>query len=66
MKPERATPLQRYLLERLTECIRDYIKATMPEGARHRKTTFLVLGDRFKIDDVSCRFVTPSKKHNEP
>ncbi len=61
MKPERATPLQRYQLERLTECIRDYMRATMPEGARHRKTTILVIGDRFKIDDVSTRFVTPKK-----
>ncbi len=61
MKPERATPLQRYQLERLTECIRAYMRATMPEGARHRKTTILVIGDRFKVDDVSTRFVTPKK-----
>lgn len=65
MKPERATPLQRYQLDRLTECLRDYLKTIMPDGTRHRKTTILVIGDRFKVDDVSCRFVTPKQK-DEP
>ena len=61
MKPERATALQRYHLDRLTECIREYIKATLPEGARHRKSTIVVIGDRFKIEDISSCFVTPKK-----
>lgn len=66
MTPPRETPLQRYHLQRLTECLRDYIKATIPEGVRHRKSTLVVIGDRFKIDDISCNYLAPLKqKSNE-
>ena len=63
--PKRETPLQRYLFQRLTDSIRDYIRATMQVGERHRRTTLIVKGDRFLIEDISSKFVSSKEAYNE-
>lgn len=60
---KRETPLQKERLQVLVEAVREYLKVVeMPYGARHRKTTLVFSGDRFKPVDIVCRYVTPKSQ----
>ena len=52
---KRDTALQRYELDRLTEAVAEYVKTVeMPKGYRHKRTTFVFSGDRFKPMEIKC------------
>lgn len=60
---KRETQLQKERLQVLVEAVREYLKVVeMPYGARHRKTTLVFSGDRFKPVDIVCRYVTPKSQ----
>lgn len=60
---KRNTQLQKMALDKLTEAVREYLKVIeIPEGARHRKTTFVFVGDRYKPVEIDCHFVRPKNK----
>lgn len=60
---KRETPLQKERLQVLVEAVREYLKVVeMPYGARHRKTTLVFSGDRYKPVDIVCRYVTPKSQ----
>ena len=45
---KRETPLQKMALNKLTDAVKEYLKTIeIPKGDRHRKTTFVFVGDRF-------------------
>lgn len=59
---KRQTQLQKYQLQRLNEVVADYLKLVeLPKGSRHRKTTLIFTGDRFKPFGIDCRFVAPKQ-----
>lgn len=60
---KRETPLQKERLQVLTEAIKDYLQVIeIPYGGRHRKTTLVFSGDRYKPVDIVCRYVTPKSQ----
>lgn len=60
---KRETQLQKERLQVLVEAVREYLKVVeMPYGARHRKTTLVFSGDRYKPVDIVCRYVTPKSQ----
>ena len=60
---KRETPLQKERLQVLTEAIKDYLQVIeMPYGARHRKTTLIISGDRYRPISIECRYVTPKSQ----
>lgn len=60
---KRDTKLQREQLQVLTDAIREYLQVVeIPYGSRHRKTTLTFVGDRFKPNDIVCRYITPKIK----
>lgn len=57
---KRDTPLQKMALGRLTDAVKEYLKLVeIPKGSRHRKTTLVFIGDRFKPDGIDCHYVKP-------
>lgn len=57
---KRETPLQKIALDKLTEAVREYLKTIeIPKGGRHRKTTLVFVGDRFKPNSIDCHVVKP-------
>ena len=45
------------------DAVREYLKVIeIPQGSRHRKTTLVFVGDRFKPVDIVCRYVTPKTR----
>ena len=55
---KRETPLQKMALNKLTDEVKEYLKTIeIPNGDRHRKTTFVFVGDRFKPDSIDCHIV---------
>lgn len=62
---KRETPLQKIALEKLTDAVREYLKVVeIPIGSRHRKTTFVFVGDRFKPVGIDCHIVKPKKQQD--
>lgn len=60
-----STQLEKHQLQVLTDAVRDYVKMIeLPDGCRHRKTTLLFVGDRFKAKDIQVRFVSKKMKNN--
>ena len=60
---KRQTELQRYMLQRLTEAVKEYLEIVeKPSGSRHRKTTLIFCGDRYKPVGIKTRFVVPKSK----
>ena len=63
---KRETPLQKERLQVLTEAIKDYLQVIeIPYGSRHRKTTLVFSGDRYRPISIECRYVTPKSRSNE-
>ena len=59
---KRETPLQKMALNKLTDAVKEYLKTIeIPKGDRHRKTTFVFVGDRFKPDSIDCHIVKLKK-----
>lgn len=53
-------------LHNLNEAVKDYLKLiVLPYGVRHRKTTMVFTGDRFKPVNIVCRYVTPKDQHKD-
>ena len=64
---KRETLLQKLALEKLTDAVREYLKVVeIPTGGRHRKTTFVFVGDRFKPVGIDCHIVKPKEQQNGP
>lgn len=56
------TLLQVTPLNKLTDAVKEYLKTIeIPKGGRHRKTTFVFVGDRFKPDSIDCHIVKLKK-----
>lgn len=54
----RETELEKYMLNKLTEVVREYVETIhKPIDSRHRKTIMVFTGDRFKPVDIITRFV---------
>lgn len=57
---KRNTIFERERLQVLTDAVREYLKAIeVPYYGRHRKTTMTFVGDRFKPEEITCRFIKP-------
>ena len=64
MKFKRQTELQKYMLQKLTDAVREYLEAIeKPQGGRHKKTTFCFIGDRYRPETIQTKFVIT--KHKE-
>ena len=56
------TQLQKEMLTRLTNAVREYLEVVeKPQGGRHRRTTLIFVGDRYKVEAINSRFVVPKK-----
>lgn len=64
---KRATALQKDRLQVLIEAVREYLEVVeKPTGGRHRRTTLVFCGDRYKPVSIQTRFVVPkSQQYNE-
>lgn len=63
---KRVTPLQKVALDKLTDAVREYLRMVeIPKGCRHRKTTFVFIGDRFKPVGIDSHYVKPKKDCGE-
>ncbi|MBD5369937.1 MAG: hypothetical protein HDR80_02175 [Bacteroides sp.] len=59
----RETELEKYMLNKLTEVVREYVETVYkPIDSRHRKTVMVFTGDRYKPIDIIARFVNVKKK----
>lgn len=57
---KRKTALQKIALNKLTRDVREYLKLIeLPQCSRHRKTTLVFIGDRFKPVGIDCHYVKP-------
>ena len=56
----RETELEKYMLNKLTEVVREYVYK--PIDSRHRKTVMVFTGDRYRPIDIITRFVNVKKK----
>lgn len=55
------TELQKLMLVKLTNAVREYLEVVeKPTGGRHRKTTFVFVGDRYRPTDIVCRYIIKS------
>ena len=55
---KRETAMQKAALKSLNEAVGEYLKLIeLPYGVRHRKTTMVFVGDRFKPVSIVCRYV---------
>ena len=60
---KRDTPLQREMLQRLTEAVREYLEVIeKPQGGRHRKTIISFIGDRYRPETINTKFIIPKHK----
>ena len=61
----RETDLEKYMLNKLTEVVREYVETVYkPLNSRHRKTVLVFTGDRYKPVDIITRFVNDKSKHD--
>lgn len=45
-------------LNKLTNAVREHLKTIeIPNGCRHRKTTLVFVGDRFRPSGIDCHIV---------
>ncbi|WP_336526056.1 hypothetical protein [Bacteroides acidifaciens] len=59
----RETELEKYMLNKLTEVVREYVETVYkPIDSRHRKTVMVFTGDRYRPIDIITRFVNVKKK----
>jgi len=66
MGVKRENKLQKMALNDLVEAVRTYLHLVeIPKGYRHRKTTFVFVGDRFKPVSIDCHVVNIKKKGYE-
>lgn len=57
------TPLQKYQLQVLTDCVRNYVRMVeLPDGCRLRKVNLEFTGDRLKPSDIQVKFVRIRKE----
>lgn len=57
------TPMQKYQLQVLIECVRNYVRMVeLPEGCRLRKVCLEFTGDRLKPTDIKVKFVRIRKE----
>ena len=57
---KRETQMQKMALGKLTDAVKEYLKTIeIPKGCRHRKTTFVFVGDRFRPSGIDCHIVKP-------
>lgn len=62
----RETELEKYMLNKLNEVVREYIETVYkPLESRHRKTIMVFTGDRYKPVDIITRFVNVKPKSND-
>lgn len=60
---KRQTELQRLMLDKLTNAVREYLEIVeKPTGSRHRKTTFVFVGDRYKPEAIQTHYVVPKSQ----
>ncbi len=62
----RETELEKYMLNKLTEVVREYIETVYkPIDSRHRKTVMVFTGDRYRPIDIITRFVNVKNKTDD-
>jgi len=60
---KRDTELERLMLQRLTDAVRLYLEIVeKPNGARHRHTVMLFVGDRYRPKSIDAKFTIPKTK----
>lgn len=59
----RETELEKYMLNKLNEVVREYVETIYkPLKSRHRKTIMVFTGDNYKPVDIITRFVGDKRK----
>ena len=62
----RETELEKYMLNKLTEAVREYVETVYkPIDRRHRKTVMVFTGDRYRPIDIITRFVNIKNKTDD-
>ena len=62
----RETELEKYMLNKLTEVVREYIETVYkPIDSRHRKTVMVFTGDRYRPIDITTRSVNVKNKTDD-
>ena len=62
----RETELEKYMLNKLTEAVREYVETVYkPIDSRHRKTVMVFTGDRYRPIDIITRFVNIKNKTDD-
>ncbi len=62
----RETELEKYMLNKLTEVVREYVETVYkPIDSRHRKTVMVFTGDRYRPIDIITRFVSIKNKTDD-
>lgn len=62
----RETELEKYMLNKLTEVVREYVETVYkPIDSRHRKTVMVFTGDRYRPIDIITRFVNVKNKTDD-
>ena len=62
----RETELEKYMLNKLTEAVREYVETVYkPKDSRHRKTVMVFTGDRYRPIDIIARFVNVKSKTDD-
>ena len=57
------THLQKYQLQVLTDCVRNYVKMVeLPDGCRLRKVYLEFTGDRYKPTNIQVKYVKIRKE----
>ncbi len=66
MNFRRITDFDKWQLQQLTEAVRKYLEEIeKPIGGRHRKTTLVFTGDRYRPVDIVSRWVVPHGKRQQ-
>ena len=62
----RETELEKYMLNKLTEVVKEYVETVYkPIDSRHRKTVMVFTGDRYRPIDIITRFVSIKNKTDD-
>ena len=62
----RETELEKYMLNKLTEAVREYVETVYkPIDSRHRKTVMVFTGDRYRPIDIITRCVNIKNKTDD-
>lgn len=62
----RETELEKYMLNKLTEAVREYVETVYkPKDSRRRKTVMVFTGDRYRPIDIITRFVNVKSKTDD-